>query len=32
MTAPYIIQIIIGFIGLIALAVPFSNNAKIINY
>ena len=32
MTAPYVIQIIIGFIGLIALAVPFSNNAKIINY
>ena len=32
MTAPYIIQIIIGFIGLIALAVPFSKNAKIINY
>ena len=32
MTALYIIQIIIGFIGLIALAVPFSNNAKIINY
>ncbi|MDA7819134.1 hypothetical protein N8999_01535 [Gammaproteobacteria bacterium] len=32
MTAPYIIQIIIGFIGLISLAVPFSNNAKIINY
>ena len=32
MTAPYILQIIIGFIGLIALAVPFSNNAKIINY
>ena len=32
MTAPYIIQIINGFIGLIALAVPFSNNAKIINY
>jgi CNT family concentrative nucleoside transporter len=32
MTAPYIIQIIIGFVGLIALAVPFSNNAKIINY
>ncbi|MDA8861569.1 Na+-dependent nucleoside transporter [Gammaproteobacteria bacterium] len=32
MTAPYIIQIAIGFIGLIALAVPFSNNAKIINY
>ena len=32
MTAPYVIQIIIGFIGLIALAVPFSNNKKIINY
>jgi len=32
MTSPYVIQIIIGFIGLIALAVPFSNNAKIINY
>ena len=32
MTAPYVIQIIIGFIGLIALAVPFSNNTKIINY
>ena len=32
MTATYVIQIIIGFIGLIALAVPFSNNTKIINY
>ena len=32
MTAQYVIQIIIGFIGLIALAVPFSNNKKIINY
>lgn len=28
----YIVQIIIGFIGLLALAVPFSNNYKIINY
>jgi CNT family concentrative nucleoside transporter len=26
------IHIVIGFIGLIALAVPFSNNYKIINY
>ena len=28
----YIVQIIIGFIGLLALAVPFSDNYKIINY
>ena len=26
------IQILIGFIGLIALAIPFSNNIKLINY
>jgi CNT family concentrative nucleoside transporter len=26
------IQILIGFIGLIALAIPFSNNLKLINY
>ena len=32
MSASYILQIFIGFIGLIALAIPFSNNAKIINY
>lgn len=28
----YIVQIIIGFIGLLALALPFSDNYKIINY
>ena len=28
----YIAQIIIGFIGLLALAIPFSDNYKIINY
>ena len=28
----YIAQIIIGFIGLLAIAVPFSDNYKIINY
>ena len=27
-----VIQIIVGFVGLIALAVPFSDNFKIINY
>ena len=26
------LQILIGFIGLIALAIPFSNNIKLINY
>ena len=32
MNLSYIEQIIIGFIGLLALAVPFSDNYKIINY
>src|SRR6056300_828769 len=32
MSALNFIHIVIGFIGLIALAVPFSNNYKIINY
>ena len=27
-----ILQIIIGFIGLVAIAIPFSDNFKIINY
>ena len=32
MNSLYIFQIIIGFIGLLALAIPFSDNYKIINY
>jgi len=32
MTFSYILQIIIGFIGLIVIAIPFSENIKTINY
>jgi len=32
MTFSYILQIIIGFVGLIVIAIPFSENIKTINY
>ena len=32
MSVPYILQLTIGFVGLILLAIPFSNNRKVINY
>ena len=32
MSASYIFQLAIGFLGLILLAIPFSNNRKVINY
>ena len=32
MSASYILQLTIGFVGLILLAIPFSNNRKVINY
>ena len=32
MDIPYILQILIGFIGLVSLAIPFSSNKRIINY
>jgi CNT family concentrative nucleoside transporter len=32
MNTPFLLHIIIGFIGLILIAIPFSNNRRIINY
>ena len=32
MNIPFLLHIIIGFIGLILIAIPFSNNRRIINY
>ena len=32
MSASFILQLTIGFVGLILLAIPFSNNRKVINY
>ena len=32
MNISYILQICIGFIGLVLIAIPFSSNIKIINY